>query len=124
MNLLTAILALVLWVAYPEIPLPLHLFLLFSFICGFFLALMNGIPLKMSGITNDAYNLILMHRDLNTRKYLALQLAVNAEVQKGVRLKDMPDEWFPNDEVTDYRNIMQVAVKLLYISRYVDPERI
>ena len=62
MNLLTAILALVLWVAYPEIPLPLHLFLLFSFICGFFLALMNGIPLKMSGITNDAYNLILMHR--------------------------------------------------------------
>ena len=91
-----------------------------SFICGFFLALMNGIPLKMSGITNDAYNLILMHRDLNTRKYLALQLAVNAEVQKGVRLKDMPDEWFPNDEVTDYRNIMQVAVKLLYISRYVD----
>ena len=120
MNLLTAILALVLWVAYPEIPLPLHLFLLFSFICGFFLALMNGIPLKMSGITNDAYNLILMHRDLNTRKYLALQLAVNAEVQKGVRLKDMPDEWFPNDEVTDYRNIMQVAVKLLYISRYVD----
>ena len=27
---------------------------------------MNGIPLKMSGITNDAYNLILMHRDLNT----------------------------------------------------------
>ena len=81
---------------------------------------MNGIPLKMSGITNDAYNLILMHRDLNIRKYLALQLAVNAEVQKGVRLKDMPDEWFPNDEVTDYRNIMQVAVKLLYISRYVD----
>ncbi|MFR1327762.1 MAG: hypothetical protein ACLSCE_16585 [Bacteroides cellulosilyticus] len=39
---------------------------------------MNGIPLRMSGITNDAYNLILMHRDLNTRKYLALQLAVNA----------------------------------------------
>ena len=94
--------------------------ILFSFICGFFLALMNGIPLKMSGITNDAYNLILMHRDLNTRKYLALQLSVNAEVQKGMRLKDMPDEWFPNDEVTDYKNIMQVAVKLLYISRYVD----
>ena len=31
MNLLTAILALVLWVAYPEIPLPLHLFLLLNF---------------------------------------------------------------------------------------------
>ena len=120
MNLLTGIIALILWISYPELPLPLHLFLLFSFICGFFLALMNGIPLKMSGITNDAYNLILMHRDLNTRKYLALQLSVNAEVQKGMRLKDMPDEWFPNDEVTDYKNIMQVAVKLLYISRYVD----
>ena len=120
MNLLTASGALVLWLAYPDMPLPLHVFLFFTFFCGFLFTLMNGIPMKAAGITNDAYNLILMRRDANARKYLALQLAVNAEAQKGVRLKDMPDEWFPNDEVTDYGNLMQVAVKMLYISRLMD----
>ena len=120
MNLLTASGALALWIAYPDMPLPLHVFLLFFFFCGFLFTLMNGIPMKAAGITNDAYNLILMQRDVNARRYLALQLAVNAEAQKGVRLKDMPDEWFPNDEVTDYRDLLQVAVRLLYISRYMD----
>lgn len=119
-NLLTASGALVLWLAYPDMPLPLHVFLFFTFFCGFLFTLMNGIPMKAAGITNDAYNLILMRRDVNARKYLALQLAVNAEAQKGVRLKDMPDEWFPNDEVTDYGNLIQVAVKMLYISRLMD----
>lgn len=73
MNLLTAICTCSLG-CYPEIPLPLHLFLLF-FICGFFLALMNGIPLKMSGITNDAYNLILIPGP-EYRKYRWWQIAL------------------------------------------------
>lgn len=120
MNLLTAIIALIPWIMFPEMPLALHLFLLFSFICGFFLALMNGIPMRMAGIANDAHNLMLMRKDVNTRKYLAIQLSVNAEAQKGVRPKDMPDEWFPDDEVTDYGNIMQIAVRVLYASRFID----
>jgi len=120
MNLLTAIVAFILWLTMPEMPLSLHLFLLFTFICGFFLALMNGIPLKMSGIANDGHNIILMRKDLNARRYLVAQLSVNAEAQKGVRLKDMPDEWFPDDEVTDYGNIMQVAVRVIYASRFID----
>lgn len=120
MNLLTATAALALWAACPGMPLPLHTFLLFFFLCGFFLALMNGIPLKVSGITNDGYNLIWMRRDPDTRRHLALQLSVNAAAQKGMRLKEMPDEWFPEDEPTDYRNMLQVTVKLFCASRHVD----
>ena len=120
MNLLTAVVAFILWISFSEVSTALHVFLFFLFISGLFLTLMNGIPLKMSGITNDAYNLILMRKDPNCRKSLALQLSVNAESQKGVRLKDMPDKWFTDIEITDYSNIFQVAVKLIYASRYID----
>lgn len=120
MNLITAAMAVILWIRFPEAPTAIHMFLLFSFLSGIFLALMNGIPMKMSGITNDAYNIILMRKDLISRQYLATQLRINAASQQGVRLKDMPDEWFQDIEVTDYSNILQVATKLLYASRLMD----
>lgn len=120
MNLLTAIAALILWGRVPEMPLALHFFLLFFFTCGFFLTLTNGIPMKIGGITNDACNIMLMRKDLSSRRSLALQLSVNAEIQKGTRLKDMPDEWLSDIEVTDYSNVLQVSIKTLYASRCID----
>lgn len=120
MNLITAAMAVILWIRFPEAPTAIHMFLLFSFLSGIFLALMNGIPMKMSGITNDAYNIILMHKDLISRKYLATQLYVNAASQYGVRIKNMPGAWFQDIEVTDYQNILQIAAKLLYASRLID----
>ena len=119
-NLLTAIIALVLWIMFPEAPMALHMFLLLFFICGFFLALMNGIPMKMSGITNDAYNLIFMYKDPESRKYLAQQLSINAALMTGTRLKDMPETWFPDDEITDYSNTFQVSAKAAYGSLHID----
>lgn len=120
MNLLTGIVALILWVMFPDLPMPLHLFLLIFFIVGFFLALMNGIPMKMSGITNDAYNLILMSKDPESRRSLAVQLYVNAEIQNGVRPKDMPEEWFRDIEIKDYCNLLHVNIKLLHAARLID----
>lgn len=120
MNLLTAIATLILWVMFPDMPMPLHLFLLLFFTVGFFLALMNGIPMKMSGITNDAYNLILMSKDADSRRSLAVQLYVNAEIQNGVRPKDMPEEWFRDIEIKDYRNLLHVNIKLLHAARLID----
>lgn len=120
MNLIISVLTLILWIMFPDAPLAIKLILLFTFLSGIFLALMNGIPMNMSGITNDAFNIILMRKDLISRKYLATQLRINAASQQGVRLKDMPDEWFQDIEVTDYSNILQVATKLLYASRLMD----
>lgn len=120
MNLLTGIAAFILWVMFPDMPMPLHLFLLIFFIVGFFLALMNGIPMKLSGITNDAYNLILMSKDTESRRSLAVQLYVNAEIQNGVRPKDMPEEWFRDIEIKDYCNLLHVNIKLLHAARLID----
>lgn len=120
MNLIISVLTLILWIKFPDAPIAIKLFLLFSFLSGIFLALMNGIPMKMAGITNDGHNIMMMRKDLISRKYLAIQLAVNAEIQKGVRIKDMPEEWFPDIEITDYHNILQLAVKLLYAGRLID----
>lgn len=120
MNLITATISLILWIKFPEAPLLIHMFLLYSFICGFFMALMNGIPMKMAGISNDGYNLVMMRKDLTSRKYLAIQLYVNAASQQGMRLKDMPDKWFPDIEITDYTNFLQVSIKILHASRAID----
>lgn len=120
MNLTVSALALILWIKFPDAPIAINLFLLFFFLSGIFLALMNGIPMKMAGVTNDGHNIMTMRKDLVSRKYLAIQLAVNAELQKGVRVKDMPEEWFSDIEITDYRNFLQIAVKLLYAGRLLD----
>lgn len=120
MNLITATISLILWIKFPDAPLLIHTFLLYSFICGFFMALMNGIPMKMAGISNDGYNLVMMHKDLTSRKYLAIQLYVNAASQQGMRLKDMPDKWFPDIDITDYTNFLQVSIEILHASRAID----
>lgn len=118
MNFLIAIAALVIWIL-TDIYF-LNILLLFLFVSGFFLGLLNGIPMKVGGITNDAYNLILMRKDPASRKYFAQQLAINAEVQKGVRLKDMPAYWFVKEEITDYSNTLQVYARIAYASRCID----
>lgn len=120
MNLLTAIPTLVLWLLIPDKPLALNLFLLLFSLCGCLLALMNGIPMKLSGITNDAYNLLSMYKEPESRKYLAQQLSIHAALVAGVQLKDMPEAWFANDEITDYGNPLQVSAKATVGSRHID----
>lgn len=118
MNLFTAIIASVGWL-YSVVTF-VDIFLLYFFLCGFFFAFLNGIPMKIGGITNDAYNIVLMRKDISTRKYLAQQLAINAEIQKGIRLKDIPTDWFSEEEVTDYNNTLQISARIAYASRCME----
>ena len=84
---------------------------------------MNGIPLKMNGVTNDGYNIILLNKDSKWISSLMAQLYINAATQEGVRFKDMPEEWFNNPEITDYKNIFQVGEKQAFAARLIDQER-
>lgn len=68
---------------------------LFTFaVIGITFAILNGIPMRMGMIDNDGYNALSLTRN-NTALYsFWVQLKVNEQMSKGVRLKDMPDEWF------------------------------
>lgn len=67
---------------------------------GVLLALMNGIPLKLEMVNNDGQNIIDIGKSSQEMYSFWLQMKI-AELQaEGVRLRDMPRDWFevPDDE--------------------------
>ena len=63
-------------------------------VMGFSMALTNGIPLRVSGISNDGMNAVLLGKDENTLRAFWLQLYVNGLLANGERYRNMPLEWF------------------------------
>lgn len=84
------------------------------------LILMNGIPLKLGGIGNDAYNMIYMDRNIRSKRAVMVQLSSNALIQEGTRPKDMPEKWFCQEGDVDYKNPLEVSVPLMRASRLID----
>lgn len=121
-NLLTAAIAIILIIAVDGMPYPLEIFLLVFAFVGILLGLMNGIPMKIGGIGNDADNMRLLLKDKNSKQAMVTQLRVNALVQKGVRPKEMPEEWFRLEGETDYKNALQTTIRLMHIGRLQDRE--
>lgn len=99
-------------------------FLIIFIIFGLFLILMNGIPMTIGGVSNDANNVILLRKDKASKRALMIQLEGNALVQQGVRPCDMPSEWFLIDEAyADYKNPLLVHIRLMAASRLLDEEK-
>ena len=84
-----------------------------SALCGLYVALANGIPLRMGGIDNDGKNIRSIRRDASAKRAFWLQMTINEHTAAGVRLQDMPEEWFslPDDEYADNPLVAFVAVE-------------
>lgn len=97
--------------------------LLVSAIVGIAYALLNGIPMRMGGIDNDGYNALSMGRNEDSLRAFWVQLKVAELTARGLRLKDMPEEWFtvPSDEQLD--NSMCAAVGVFACNRLMDEHR-
>lgn len=87
------------------------------------LILLNGIPMKVSGLGNDAYNMLLLRKNPEAKRGLVLALRSNALIQEGVRPKDMPADWFVVPEKIDYRDQLEVSVPMMAAARLVDEMR-
>lgn len=85
--------------------------------------LMNGIPLKIGGFSNDANNMLLLRKNLKAKRSIMTQLETNALIQSGIRPKDMPDKYFTLPNNIDYKNPLEAAVPLMCASRHVDEGR-
>lgn len=92
-------------------------------LAGLYLGLVNGIPLKISGMPNDGYNALHLGKDPVSRRAFWAQLAINAAQMEGRRLRDIPEEWFilPGDAGPD--DPMKGAVWVYRYSRLVDQGR-
>lgn len=121
-NLLTAILCALLGVVFRE-NTPVRLFFVIQALVGLIYAVLNGIPMDMGEVCNDGKNALSMGKDPAALRSLWVQLRLNAEQVKGVRLKDMPEEWFemPTDE--QLQNGMTAVLAVLHENRLMDEHR-
>ncbi len=78
----------------------LSVILLMASILGFATAILNGVPMHMGTVNNDGYNALSLRHNPEALHAFWVQLKANEQSSKGVRLKEMPDEWFsvPADE--------------------------
>lgn len=95
------------------------MFLSFTVLSGLVLTFLNGIPMKIGGMPNDGFNGLYLGRSTNGRVCFGRQLLINEQLQNGVRLRDMPQEWF---EILDinYEDPLQLNVAIMKASRLID----
>ena len=95
----------------------------FLVVIGFAFAALNGLPLRMGPVNNDGRNAFDMAESEEAVRAFWVQLKMNEMISKGVRLKDMPDEWFvvPSDE--SMKNGIVAAAAVFACNRLMDQHR-
>lgn len=93
---------------------------LFIVIAGLWTAIINGIPMKINGMCNDAGNIRLMLRDMQVRRHFVLQLRAHALCQNGMRPKDFPPEWFNIPDSGEGYGLINVVTDMFAVAREID----
>lgn len=93
---------------------------LFIVIAGLWTAIINGIPMKINGMYNDAGNIRLMLRDMQVRRHFVLQLRAHALCQNGMRPKDFPQEWFNIPDSGEGYGLINVVTDMFAVAREID----
>lgn len=121
-NLIVSAIAFGLCFVVSDIPILCALLVILAII-GVALALTNGIPMRMGEVDNDGYNAFSIRRSKEAQRAFWVQMKVNEQVSNGVRLRDMPDEWFevPSDEAM--KNSMVAVLGVFACNRMVDAHR-
>ncbi len=88
-------------------------------VIGLFLALSNGLPLR-GAVNNDGANALSLSKDPAALRSLWVQLSVNARQAEGIRLKEMPEEWFALPTEAELQNSMTAVLAVLRENRLMD----
>lgn len=99
-------------------------FFLVLVLVGAGFAFMNGIPLHMGQVDNDGANALSLLRSRETVRAFWIQMKVNEQISRGMRLSDMPEEWFvlPGEAAMD--NGLTAYIGVLAGSRAMDQGRL
>ena len=92
-------------------------------ILGVALGATNLIPMKVSGVANDGYNILSLDKDPVGRKAFWQQLRVNRLSTDGVRLKDMDEGLFDLAEADAAGNHLIDQMKFFWMQRLIDEKR-
>ena len=122
MNLLVSLLFVPVLIAAPKGgSLALFSFLMIGM--GIVSGLGNGIPMHTKTVDNDGYNATSLGKSKEAMRAFWIQMKTNEQLTKGIRTKDMPEEWFevPSDEAM--KNPMVAAIGVYAASRLMDQHR-
>lgn len=95
------------------------LFLALS-IFGLGFALMNGVPMKISGVCNDGCNALSLGKDPAALEAFWTQLKINEQTAKGKQLRDMPWEWFLMPSEEQMKNSLCASMAVFRANRLMD----
>lgn len=109
--------AIYLWCPMPKM---LSIFFFFTAISGVYDLILNGIPMKISGVCNDAYNVLSIGKDEIAKYSYYTMLRVNGLLHRGVRAKDMPFEWFELPDGADLNNPIISTMEIIKGGYYLD----
>lgn len=101
----------------------LSVFFLITSLVGFVCAFLNGIPIHFGSADNDGFNAVSLGENLEALRSFWIQLKINEQSTNGVRIKDMPEEWFrvPSDE--GMRNSMTAVMGVSAANRMMDAHK-
>lgn len=87
---------------------------------GFYLAITNGVPMRVGGVANDGDNIRRLGRSVRMRRLLWVQLKANALEVRGAGYADMPKEWFELEEDADANDYLYAAIIGMRSSRAIE----
>lgn len=122
MNLAASAVLFLLYLLFPQAE-GLRIFLLMGALIGVAIALMNGIPLRLGAVDNDGYNALSLRKDPHAMRAFWLQLKVSQQTTLGIRLKDMPEEWFALPEDEAMQNSMVAGIGVFACNRLMDQHK-
>lgn len=82
---------------------------------GLMMALMNGVPMTVGGLGNDGYNLWLLWRHPDDRRFFVRSLQTVGQLSRGIRMRDMPQEWMEDCPVDEHSNYMLLSNRGSYL---------
>ena len=98
----------------------LALFFLLLSLLGLVFAALNGIPMRTEMIENDGKNTASLAKSPAARRAAWVQLAINAQMAQGTRLREMPEAWFSLPDEAEWNNYMIVALAVFRANRLLD----
>lgn len=118
-NLILSLVCLYFYFAHPDVVI-LSCTLLLTGVLSAFTLFTNGIPVIIGGMPNDGLNAYVLAKDKASKTAFFNQLRVADAQVRGIRLSDMPDEWFfvPGDVPT--KNLFYSTLKVFSCNRTLD----
>lgn len=119
MNLIASALFILLYIICKDVPYLSSFFLLLA-LGGALFAITNGLPRKNATVCNDGANIEAIKSSPAARRAFWMQLKVNAEGARGVRLRDMPDSWFIPPKNEELCEQITCAASVIAVDRLMD----